>query len=303
MRAKLQSLWIFAVLCVPCGNVSGLLGASSRSCCRKFGTRHSTNTLLMATPKLSESSRSLPIEVRIQGSSLKTWSFTPSSVDRVHVYLTTEGRPLDVNVELWQGPDNTPHKLRVYIEDGSVRAFNAVIETPRGTNTMAIRNTAPLEFPLEARVVASCPGDDDSDGPFDIDYSPDMKAGQIIQGGALRTYPFEGPIEKVQVLMKTDGRPLNARVELLQGPNNIKQVCDVYTEDGKERPFFMVFDTPGSGNVVRIVNTATVEFPLHTWVQPYVDAPADAPADISSLKSKISSLKNKDISGSKGKGA
>jgi hypothetical protein len=36
------------------------------------------------------------------------------------------------------------------------------------------------------------------------------------------------------------------------------QVVEVYTEYGRERPFFVVIDTRGSRNVVRILNTAAL---------------------------------------------
>jgi hypothetical protein len=198
--------------------------------------------------------------ILVQGGSLRTWSYRSPAVEQVQVVLSTEGRPLDADIELWHGPDNTPCKMRVYVENGLLRPFSAVIETPRGPNTVAIRNIGQIEFPIAADVVA-----DIVDNP-----SADCLASSMtVQGGALRTYPFNPTVDSVQVLLKTDGRPLNARIELLQGPNNNKQVIELYTEDGCDRPFFCVLETPGSGNVVRVVNTAPVEFPMTAGVVPH----------------------------------
>jgi hypothetical protein len=198
--------------------------------------------------------------ILVQGGSLRTWSYKSPAVEQVQVLLSTEGRPLDADIELWHGPDNTPVKMRIYVENGQLRPFSAVIETPRGPNTVAIRNIGQIEFPIAANVIA-----DDVDLPSaDCLSSP-----TTVQGGALRTYPFDPSVDSVEVLIKTDGRPLNARIELLQGPNNNKQVIELYTEDGCDRPFFCILETPGSGNVVRIVNTSPVEFPMAAAVVPH----------------------------------
>ena len=167
--------------------------------------------------------------------------------------LSSEGRPLEADIELWNGPDNTPVKMRVYTENGKFRPFTTVVETPRAPNTIAIRNIGQLEFPFTANVRAN----------IAENHSTNVVASSsTIQGGALRNYHFDVFVDAVQVFLKTDGRPLNARIELLQGPNNNKQVVELYTEDGFERPFFCIIKTPGSGNVVRVVNTGPIEFPM-----------------------------------------
>jgi len=205
--------------------------------------------------------------VKVQGGSLRTFSFSSPVVEAVSVSMRTEGRPLNANVDLWQGPDNTPQKMGVYVEDARLRPFNAVIATPRGQNTVAIRNTAQMEFPLDAAVLPSPVQN------ADIQELAESTAPVTIQGGALKTYSFAPSVSSVQILLSTDGRPLNARIELLQGPNNNKQVVELYTEDGMERPFFAIVETPGTGNVVRVVNTAPLEFPMSARVEPYLVEP------------------------------
>ena len=196
--------------------------------------------------------------IAVQGGSLKTWSFEDPRVQRAQVVLGTSGRPLNAKIELWQGPDNSPYKLDCYLEDGALRPLKCMIELPGGSNTVAVRNEGHIEFPIQAKIE---PGLGDS--------FMELGKGRIVQGGAVYTTPFDPDVQSVKLVLQTDGRPMTARIELMQGPYNDKQVMEVYSEDGLERPFIAVIETPGVGNVVRLVNTATVEFPLRASVEPY----------------------------------
>jgi len=232
------------------------------------GVRTPSTAPFMAKYNAPKSTKEILQEItpiKVQGGSLRTCSFD-ESVNRFAVYLKTTGRPLNANVELWQGPENAPQKMSVYLEDGSKRPFRATVESPGSDNSVSIRNTGQMEFPLVAGLEVDMNRENLSPSEILLGNSDS----RVVQGGAVYTTPFPPAVQSVQVALKSDGRPLNARVELLQGPNNNKQVMEIYTEDGNERPFFVIIDTPGSGNVVRIVNTATVEFPLTAAVEPYL---------------------------------
>lgn len=212
--------------------------------------------------------------VIVQGGSLRTWAFANPQVDAVQVLLKSEGRPIDADIDLWNGPDNTPHKMRVYVEDGARRTFSAIIGTPRGPNSVAVRNIGQLEFPVEAVVRP-----DNLDG-LAVSIASVVTRSEVIQGGAVRTWPFNPIVQSVAVIIKTDGRPLNTRIELLMGPNNSKQVVEVYTEDGIDRPFFAIIETPEpTGSVIRIKNTAPLEFPVYASVAPYTVGDYDFVSD------------------------
>jgi hypothetical protein len=48
----------------------------------------------------------------IQGTSLRTWPLSTHMIDMVQISMATEGRPLNANIELWQGPDYTPSSMK-----------------------------------------------------------------------------------------------------------------------------------------------------------------------------------------------
>jgi hypothetical protein len=166
-------------------------------------------------------------------------------------------------VELWQGPDNTPQQLNVYTEDGKLRPIVCFMNTPFGRNSISIRNTAQLEYPLQAVLDPTKLPNSDQDAALAIKMDRLSNANpKLVQGGAVWTVPIPYHTNSLQLLLQTQGRPMSARIELLSGPNNVKQVMELYSEDGQLRPFYSIIQTPNIGNVIRIVNTATIEFPL-----------------------------------------
>jgi hypothetical protein len=210
-------------------------------------------------------------EVLIQGGALRTCSFPES--ERLSVYLTADenlkygGGIVKAKIDLNQGPDNTPFSMEVYSGKGNYRPFKAVIETPGSGSSLFIRNIGDLEFPLTAQVTAGDSKDVALNGLMSLQTAP-----KIVQGGAILTFPLDSSVSSVKVRLSTtsNGRPLNALIELVQGPNAPKVTVQLYTESGLDRPFFGVIDTPGAGNTVRIVNTAGGAFPLTVWVEEVV---------------------------------
>jgi hypothetical protein len=201
--------------------------------------------------------------VKVEGDTLRTWPIADSDVERVQVSIKGEGRPLDAKVELWHTPSYIPTVMDIYTEDGSLRPFNAVIATPKRDNTVAVFNTGSHEFPFTAAVAPA--GSPPSRGML----SDPGAAPQLVQGGQIVSWPCPPSVRSVQIFLKTEMRNLKATIELTQGPNNIKQGIKFYSSDGYKRPLFVVIDTPGPGDMIRIINGNTVEFPFYAWVQPY----------------------------------
>ncbi|KAG7337771.1 hypothetical protein IV203_017799 [Nitzschia inconspicua] len=146
--------------------------------------------------------------------------------------------------KFWTGPDSTPQRISVRSDNGMDYPFSAVLEVPPDQSSIAIRNLGPMEFPMGACVVAdvedAMAGGNKVAGTGAIVRTlDDLGMHMFINGeDSMESFRFEKHVESVQVLLKTDGRPLHARLELVQGPNDSKQTIDIFSENGETQPFW-----------------------------------------------------------------
>jgi len=201
--------------------------------------------------------------VKVEGDTLKTWDLgAQETTERVQLSIRSAGRPIHANIELWQTPSYIPFKFRVYTEDGVVRPVDAVLECPIHPKTVAVYNTGTEAFPFEANVAHTGLG---------AAYASlaDIKP-ELVQGaGKITSYAFGAEVDSVQILLKTNERNMKAKIELTQGPNQVKQVIELYASKGYKNPFYLIIQTPGANNAIRVINQNTVEFPFDAWVLPY----------------------------------
>ncbi len=109
---------------------------------------------------------------------------------------------------------------------------------PDGTKT-----TAPIaDTPTKPGVNGSTPTGSsltvspDATGVISTEEMWETLAPVTVQGGSLRTCSFDEDVQRVEVFLKTEGRPLNANVELWQGKNtSVLTIFGLFIAMVKER--------------------------------------------------------------------
>jgi hypothetical protein len=198
---------------------------------------------------------------RVQGTSRHTIGFNDPSKEVAQIYMTSEGRPIKADCEVWIGPDWTPLKLKIYSEDGKERPVQTLIGTRNQCANIDVNNMHSIAFPLM------------TGGKYATDEQvktrADILAGgksQYVEGGAIYSKPMPADAKKVLVVLHTETRQLNAKIELLCGPNNMKQDYEIFTNNGEKNSLYVIFDTPDLGTTVRVKNLAPHEFPCKAYI-------------------------------------
>ena len=168
----------------------------------------------------------------------KTWKFNDIGKDRVQVALESEGRPCRRHPAL-DRPDWTPFSLKACSEDGKARLIKTLVGTRNKQAMIEVQNKGEQDFPINA--ASGYASESMAKLPIEITQMTD---GVRIDGNALRSWPISEGAKQVEVVLHTDGRQLNAKIELLNAPNNPKQVYEVFTNNGDLNRLVVCFDVP-----------------------------------------------------------
>ena len=155
----------------------------------------------ITTPHILAKCHDIPINADVT----RRWTCSSEHTGEIQIVLRTDGIPMDADIQMWNSPDSTPCRMRIYTENGATQHSLTTIQTPNNPYRIAIRNIGRLKDPIHASIFAY-------KKPY---IEPDAdKCNVIVQGGTFKAYDFNKCIDNIQVLLQTDGLPLNARIEM-----------------------------------------------------------------------------------------
>jgi len=201
-------------------------------------------------------------KVNIQGQTRYTYNFNDHNKEFAQVAVHSNGRPIQSSLDLWVGPDWTPVSIKANSEDGRMYPIQTLIGTRNQAANIEVKNTGPYTMPIQAAAAYAV-------GPLanDVDTITMQTQGTYMEGGSVEHMSFPAEVEQLQVLIKTEGKQLHAKIELLNGPNNVKQEYEIFTNNGELNSLFVVFDMPQQGYAIRVKNLATLEFPCEIYTK------------------------------------
>lgn len=218
-------------------------------------------------------------EKMVQGTAREYFDLDPAAPAH-HIWVDTPaGRPMQADIEVFDGPDNTPVRFQVYAENGQQTPFCALVGNGsfygQGQSTVSVRNTATLEFPLRATVQSTGEEPLVHHDEYHRYGGNELQGITKIQGNSLRTWtldPFAAG-NQIAVTLESQGLPVQCTVELWGISNHVLQEIQVYQQDGVQYPTSIILDTAayrGNSLVVAIRNTGSMSFPITATVQPYL---------------------------------
>lgn len=214
------------------------------------------------------------------GKTIRTYQMT-DDVERVQYVLRTNGRPLKAMVQLWCGPRRNTHTLEIDSEDGNTTPYRGILRFKPGQGmgqVLKIQTNAGEEFPLEVGVeIPSHERAEELKANTELIYKTaklaKIQGGDVRGGrGAIRSWPIPDDVSQIQFVAwskNTGSKSFKCRIELIQGPNQVKQKFDLQCGGGSQ-PYHAIYQTPGSGWTLRMFNKKFVEDGLfEVAIMPY----------------------------------
>jgi len=123
--------------------------------------------------------------------------------------------------------------------------------------------------------------------PFDIPMD------RIEGGDTLRTYPMPPDASRIEMVFKTNGRPMKIKAEFWVGPIRTTHTWQIENQDGLESPFRGVLRfKPGTNGVLKVTNVGPAEYPIECGVRPCTPERGDA---LEAFADKVWDASNKQI--------